>query len=225
VTDERLARSLHTVLPLALLFLIVRPDSSPQRLPPLPPLPPSSEAHGRAADPLNIVFLGSAADLDQAFRAAGWTRASHKSFASLVHEAFAVLARRPDAHAPVSTQRVAGRPQDVAYELPGPTARVRDHVRLWQVGGNENAWAGAATQDVGMLVNPFKRRLTHRIAPALDDERDRIIAVLRLDGCADLLGYVRLAGAVQTGRNATSQRFFTDGRTAVMRVHGCRRGN
>jgi hypothetical protein len=205
-----------------LLFIIVRPDSAAPRLPALPPLPPSSEAHGRAADPINIVFLGSAADLDQAFRSAGWTRASHKSFGSLMHEAFAVIARRPDAHAPVSTQRVEGRPQDAAYELPGPTARVRDHVRLWQVGRNENAWAGAATQDVGMLINPFKRRLTHRIAPALDDERDRIVAVLRLDGCADLLGYVRLAGAVDRGRNATSQRFFTDGRAAVMRVHDCR---
>ena len=222
MTDQRVARSPLTVLPLALLFIIVRPDSAAPRLPPLPPLPPSSEAHGRAADPINIVFLGSAADLDQAFRSAGWTRASHKSFGSLMREAFAVIARRPDAHAPVSTQRVAGRPQDAAYELPGPTARVRDHVRLWQVSGNENAWAGAATQDVGMLVNPFKRRLTHRIAPALDDERDRIVAVLRLDGCADLLGYVRLAGAVDSGRNATSQRFFTDGRAAVMRVHDCR---
>jgi len=221
VTGERVVRSPATVLAFPFI-LVLALDSAPPRLPPLPPLPAASIAHGRAADPINIVFLGSAADLDQAFRAAGWTRASHKSFGSLMHEALAVLARRPDAHAPVSTQRVAGRPQDAAYELAGPTARIRDHVRVWQVGGNENAWAGAATQDVGMLVNPFKRRLTHRIAPALDDERDRIVAALRLQGCADLLGYVRLTGAVERGRNASSQRFFTDGRAAVMRVHRCR---
>jgi hypothetical protein len=141
---------------------------------------------------------------------------------SLIKEGFAVLARRPDAHAPVSTQRMAGRAQDAAYELAGATARVRDHVRLWRAGTGDGFWAGAATQDIGMLVNPFKRRLTHRIAPALDDERDRIVAALRLEGCADLLGYVRLAGAVERGRNASSQPFFTDGRAAVMRVHDCR---
>src|SRR6266702_23937 len=136
----------------------------------------------------------------------------------------AVLASRPDAHAPVSTQHVAGRAQDATYELPGRTARARDHVRLWRAGGDGDAWAGAATQDVGMLVNPFKLRITHRVAPAVDDERDRIVAALLLEGCADLLGYVRLAGAVRTGRNATSQPFFTDGRAAVMLVHDCPRG-
>jgi len=212
------------VLTLAFIYILVlsaTSDSPPPRLPPLPALPARSEAHGRPADPINLVFLGSGADLDRAFRAAGWTRASPKSVGTLIQEAVAVLASRPDAHAPVSTQHVAGRAQDTTYERPGRTARARDHVRLWRAGGDGDAWAGAATQDVGMLVNPFKLRLTHRVAPAVDDERDRIVAALLLEGCADLLGYVRLAGAVRTGRNATSQPFFTDGRAAVMRVHSC----
>ena len=221
MTATPLARSPLTVLPLAFLFIIGRPDSAPPRLPPLPPLPPRSEAHGRAADPINLVLLGGAADVEQAFRTVGWTRAAHKSVGSLIKEGFAVLARRPDAHAPVATQHVAGRVQDAAYELAGATARVRDHVRLWRVGAGDGTWAGAATQDVGMLLNPLKRRFTHRIAPAVDDERDRIVASLRLAGCADLLGYVRLTGAVERGRNAANQPFFTDGRAAVMRVHAC----
>ena len=212
------------MLTLAFIYILVpsaTSDSPPPRLPPLPALPARSEAHGRPADPINLVFLGSGADLDRAFRAAGWTRASPKSVGTLIQEAVAVLASRPDAHAPVSTQHVAGRAQDATYERPGRTARARDHVRLWRAGGDGDAWAGAATQDVGMLVNPFKLRLTHRVAPAVDDERDRIVAALLLEGCGDLLGYVRLAGAVRTGRNATSQPFFTDGRAAVMRVHPC----
>ena len=222
MTAAALAWSHSAVLTLAFIFILAQPDSVPPRLPPLPALPPSSEAHGRAADPINLVLLGSAADVDRAFRTAGWTRAAHKSVFSLIKEGFAILTRRPDAHAPVSTQHVAGRAQDAAYELPGPTARSRDHVRLWHADSANDTWAGAATKDVGMLINPFKRRLTHRIQPGLDDERDRIVALLRLEGCADLLGYVRLTGAVEQGRNATSQRFFTDGRAAVMRVHDCR---
>ncbi len=215
------------MLTLALILSLVRPaasDSPPPRLPLLPALPARSEAHRRPGDPINLVFLGSAADLDRAFRTAGWTRASRKSVGTLIQEAVAVLASRPDAHAPVSTQHVAGRAQDATYELPGRTARARDHVRLWRVVADGAAWVGAATQDIGILVNPFKGRLTHRIAPAVDDERDRIVAALLLEGCADLLGYVRLAGAVRTGRNATSQPFFGDGRAAVMRVHDCPAG-
>jgi len=224
VTAGAYGRSPYDVLTLAFIFSVVRPaacDSPPPRVPLLPVLPARSEAHGHPADPINLVFLGSAAALDVAFRAAGWSRASPKSVGTLIQEAVAVLVSRPDAHAPVSTQHVAGRAQDATYELPGRTARARDHVRLWRAGGDGDAWAGAATQDIGILVNPFKGRLTHRVAPAVDDERDRIVAALLLEGCADLLGYVRLAGAVQTGHNATSQRFFTDGRAAVMRVHAC----
>jgi hypothetical protein len=214
-----------TVLTLAFIFILVQPDSAPPHLPALPPLPPSSEAHGRAADPVNLVLLGSGADVDQAFRAAGWTRAARKSLGSLIEEAFALLAHRPDRHAPVSTQRLAGRTQDATYELAGASASVRDHVRLWRAGPGDDAWAGAATKDVGLLLNPFKRRFTHRIAPALDEERDQIVAALRLEGCAELLGYVRLVGARERGRNATSQRFFTDGLAAVMRVHRCLSGS
>jgi len=211
------------MLPLAFIFALIGQATADSQ-PGLSALPASSEAHGRPADPINLVFLGSAAALDEAFRTAGWSRASRKSLGTLIEEAVAVLARRRDAHAPVSTQHVAGRAQDAAYELPGPTPRTRDHVRLWRASADSVAWAGAATQDVGILVNPFKGRLTHRIAPALDDERDRIVAALRLEGCADLLGYVELAGAVRLGRNATGQRFFTDGRTAVLRVHKCPQG-
>ncbi len=172
MTAAALARSPSDVLTLACIFILARQATS-DSLPPLPALPARSEAHGRPADPINLVFLGSAADLDQAFRAAGWTRASHKSVGTLIEEAVAVLARRPDAHAPVSTQHVGGRAQDATYELPGPTPRARDHVRLWRAGGDGDAWAGAATQDVGILVNPFKGRLTQRDKSAVFHRRAR----------------------------------------------------
>jgi len=108
-----------------ILVLQATSESPPPRVPSLPALPARSEAHGRPADPINLVFLGSAVDLDRAFRAAGWTRASPKSVGTLIQEAVAVLASRPDAHAPVSTQHVAGRAQDATYERPGRTARAR----------------------------------------------------------------------------------------------------
>ena len=80
---------------------------------------------------------------------------------------------------------------------------------------------GAATEDAGMKVNPFKGRFTHAIRPDIDTERDRIVQDLEATGCADLVDYVAMAGAVQHGRNYTGQQFVTDGRTAVISVRPC----
>jgi hypothetical protein len=45
---------------------------------------------------------------------------------------------------------------------------------------------------------------------------------LEATGCADLVDYVAMKGAVRQGRNYTGQQFVTDGRTAVIRVRPCR---
>ena len=72
-----------------------------------------------------------------------------------------------------------------------------------------------------MKVNPFKGRFTHAIRPEIDQERDRIVLELEASGCADLVDYVALPGAVKHGRNYSGQRFVTDGRSAVIRVRPC----
>jgi hypothetical protein len=80
---------------------------------------------------------------------------------------------------------------------------------------------GAATEDAGMKVNPFKGRFTHAIRPDVDEERDRIVRELEATGCADLVDYVAVPGAVQHGRNYSGQKFVTDGRMAVINVRPC----
>ena len=72
-----------------------------------------------------------------------------------------------------------------------------------------------------MKVNPFKGRFTHAIRPDIDAERDRIVLDLEATGCADLVDYVTITGAVRKGRNYTGQGFVTDGRTAVINVRPC----
>lgn len=187
-------------------------------------IPRTNDRKGRATgDPINLVLLGPALLLDSAFRSAGWTEATAGNVLRISREAAAIVASRPGASgAPVSTRYFSGRPQDVAYELAGPDARHRHHLRVWLVDTAQQAWVAAASRDAGLFVRPLHGTATHRLDPDIDTERDLTVRALLAGGCAALAGYTRLPGAVTAGRNGEGQRFRTDGRTAVIHLHGCR---
>ena len=192
-------------------------------VPTLPDFTPRSETKaGRfLGDPINLIFLGTLEDLDSAFLRAGWASAKPASFGTVSREIVAGLANRVSIGAPLATQYFRGRPQDFAYQLAGPNARYRHHARIWQLDSLASVWIGAATEDAGMKVNPFKGRFTHAIRPDIDGERDRVVQELEATGCADLVDYVAMPGAVKHGRNYTGQQFVTDGRTVVISVRPC----
>jgi hypothetical protein len=192
-------------------------------VPQLPDFMPRSETkEGRfLGDPINVILLGTLEDLDSAFLRAGWVSAKPASFRTVSREIVAGLANRQSIGAPLATQYFRGRPQDFAYQLAGPNARYRHHARIWQLDSLATVWVGAATEDAGMKVNPFRGRFTHAIRPDIDGERDRIVQELEASGCADLVDFVTMPGAVQHGRNYTGQRFVTDGRTVVISVRPC----
>jgi hypothetical protein len=194
-------------------------------IPALPSFPARTEGRGGKvpADPVNLIFLGAAADLSAAFEHAGWIGPERGSFGTVSHEIVAGLANHQAIGAPLSSQYLDGRRQDLAYELSGPNARWRHHVRIWLRDTLALVWVGAADQDVGVKFNPFIGRFTHRISPGIDDERDLIVRELEATGCADLLDYVAVPGAVRAGRNASNQSFVTDGRAAVILVRSCAR--
>ena len=181
-----------------------------------------SRSGSAAGDPVNLVLFGTGRDLDEAFRRAGWRIASSRSFGTLAHEIAAVVTARSAAGAPVSTQYFQGREQDAAYELAGPNARIRHHVRIWLLDSVGPVWIGAADQDVGLKVNPLHRTATHRIDPRIDRERDFITENLEAGGCADLMTLVALQGAVAGElRNAAHQKMVTDGRAAMIHLRPC----
>lgn len=172
-------------------------------------------------DAMNLIFLGNLRDLDSAFSRAGWVGAKRTSFGTVSREIVAGLANHQSIGAPLSAQYFRGRPQDLAYQLAGPNVRYRHHTRVWQLDPQAAVWVGAATEDAGMKVNPFKGRFTHAIRPEIDGERDRIVQELEATRCADLVDYVAVPGAIQHGRNSSGQQFVTDGRAAVISVRPC----
>lgn len=175
----------------------------------------------RAGDPINLVFLGTGPALDAAFEAAGWQVAGRGTAKALAREITAILLGHSSYEAPVSTEYFEGRRQDVAWQLPGPSARIRHHLRIWLLDSTTGVWVGSAIKDVGLLVRPLTGTATHRVDPDADAERDFIVTSLEASGCAHLVDYLALPGAVRSGRDISRQPFFTDGRAAVVRVGRC----
>jgi LssY-like putative type I secretion system component LssY len=192
-------------------------------VPALPRFEPHASDKGghKSGDPINLIFLGPGRQLDSAFRRAGWVAARPASLWALTREATAAITSRPAVGAPVSTLYFEGRKEDLAYELAGPNARIRDHVRIWLLDSLAGVWVGAGTKDIGLRVRPLRVRATHRIDPNVDHERDLITSTLESVGCADLLDYLTLPGADTVGHTIDGQRFHTDARSAVLRLNAC----
>ncbi len=192
-------------------------------LPALPHfLPYASDRNGRrTGDPINLIFLGPGRQIDSAFQRAGWVAAKRPSLWALTREVTAAIASRPAVAAPVSTLYFEGRKEDLTYELSGPNARIRHHVRIWLLDSLAGVWVGAGTKDIGLRVRPLRARATHRIDPNVDRERDVITSTLQSVGCADLVDYLTLPGADTVAHTIDGQRFYTDARSAVIRLHAC----
>jgi hypothetical protein len=168
----------------------------------------------RPGDPVNLRLIGTRAELVAAFCAAGWSVADPINVRSSLRIGVSVALNRPYAQAPVSDLYLFGRTQDIAFErsVTG-SARTRHHVRFWQDGCTTDGrpiWVGAGTFDCRVGRSPATGRLTHRIAPDVDTERDTILADLTRAGrLAD--GHVMPRGGPFSGANGEGDCYFTDG--------------
>ena len=181
----------------------------------------SANASGHAADPVNIAFVGTAAEISTALRAAGWSAADTLSRASDVAIVKSVLLNRPDSTAPVSTLFLFGHRQDLAFEREvGSSARHRHHVRLWLDSHvtyeGRRVWLAAATYDASAGVSHRTLRPTHHIAPDIDEERDGLEAALARAGQVVETFRVTGVGVRVDARNAEGDRYDTDGEVRVV---------
>jgi hypothetical protein len=211
--------------PMVVRTACTRPEAYPllSTLPDLPRFVPRAvnRSGTRTGDPINMVLLGTGSEIAAAFQRAGWQPAFAPSAGALTREITAMVLSRNAYEAPVSTEYFEGRRQDFAFQLQGPSVRVRHHLRIWRLDSAAGVWVGAAIKDVGVLIRPLTGTATHRVDPDADAERDFTVAALAASGCAHLLDYITLPGAVLRGQNISRQPFFTDGRAAVLRLRPC----
>ncbi|MBV8063379.1 MAG: LssY C-terminal domain-containing protein [Nevskia sp.] len=176
---------------------------------------------GRPGDPINLVLLGSRDSITRLFQQAGWLPADPLKAGTGFKMVLRTLDHKPYPTAPVSSLYLykAEHRQDLAFERPTATTKVRDHIRIWD-SGRVNAqgqaiWLAAATKDIGIERNKEGLGPTHRIDPDVDAERDLVGRSLVGAGATALGAWSR---GPLAGRNGGGDPYTTDGRVLVLRA-------
>ncbi len=176
----------------------------------------TSTAQAIPGDPINVGLIGTKEEVVSAFHAAGWYPADPVTLRTSVEIIGSVLLDRPYNDAPVSPLYFDGRREDMAFEqLDGKSADRRQHVGLWMVlesgADGSPVWLGSASFDSGVTLSRDTGQVTHKIAPNVDQERDRLIAGLDLARSVLSIYQIRGIGPTLNGRNGEGDPYYTDG--------------
>lgn len=195
---------------------------------------------GLPGDPVNIVLIGTAAQLRSAFGTAGWFTADPLGIASSWRMVRAFILNQPYPKAPFSTLYLFGRGQDVGFQQPiGDSPRKRHHIRFWALGLDHEKddlnsidfwlnrdrpapdatvlWVGAGTRDTGFSLTRMTFQITHATDADTNAERAYIVDELVRRG---VIGDVVDHSPGTALRPAHVNRYITDGRIAVAKLMG-----
>ena len=172
-------------------------------------------------DMVNFVLIGSEKQVQDALAAANW-HVADTSTPGAVAKAILMATQKEDyLQMPMSQLYLFGRVQDFGYEQAEPYAMVasRHHFRIWKSKATYKGlpvWAGAGTHDIGFEKDQRNGKVTHKIDPLVDGERDHIGDSLQKAGQIRMMQYFMPSDAVQDARNATGGGYQSDGRVLVM---------
>ncbi|WP_431279023.1 LssY C-terminal domain-containing protein [Leifsonia poae] len=183
---------------------------------------------GLLGDPINLAALGTEAQLDEAMRKAGWTRADDVTLGTSLRIISSTIRRKSYDEAPVSPLFLFGHQQDVAYqqEVKGNPAK-RHHVRFWRCpdgwllpGGNRADWMAAGTFDRAVGFSLFTMQVTHKIDANTDIERDHIVSTLQDAEVGVTVDLIKDFSTGYHARNGGGDTIETDGDLPVIDVRG-----
>lgn len=174
-------------------------------------------------DMVNFVILGSQQKVQEALTAADWHVADRDVKESVLKAALETYQKKAYLAMPMSELYLFGRVQDFGYEQAEPYAVVasRHHFRIWKAPfqwNGQDVWIGAGTHDIGFEKDQRNGKVTHKIDPAVDGERDNIGATLQKTDKIKTLTYYLPPNPVQDARNATGGGYHSDGRILVVQL-------
>lgn len=172
-------------------------------------------------DMVNFVLIGSKEQVQSALAAANWHLADTKNSSAVANAVMQTMNKQDYLAMPMSQLMLFGRVQDFGYEEAEPYSVVasRHHFRLWKAPftyNGQDVWAGAGTHDIGFEKDQRNGKVTHKIDPAVDGERDNIAKTLQDAGKVKSLHYFLPSDPVQETHNATGGSYHSDGRMIVV---------
>ncbi len=180
-----------------------------------------TDAAGNPGDRINFLIIGSEDKVKQALADAGWVQVDRTVRDALLQGILATFSKQAYTQLPMSELQLFGRSQDYGYAHADPILVVaaRHHFRIWkapfQVQG-ETLWVGAGTHDIGIEKDQRNGKLTHKIDPDTDAEREYIGSSLKETGEVAKLLYMTVAQPIKEAKTATGGSFHSDGRTLII---------
>jgi hypothetical protein len=180
-----------------------------------------SDQFRNQGDMVNFVIVGSLPKVQDALTAADWHLADRDVKESVFKAVLETYEKKAYLAMPMSDLYLFGRVQDYGYEQAEAYAVVasRHHFRLWKAGfqwDGQDVWVGAGTHDIGFEKDQRNGKMTHKIDPAVDGERENIGATLQQTGKVKSLTYYLPPNPIQDSRNATGGGYHSDGRILVI---------
>jgi len=179
------------------------------------------DAQGNLGDMVNVLIVGSEAELVQVFTTAGWVKVDTSVESTVVSGILNTLEKKSYLTMPMSKLYLFDRVQDYgfAHAEPVRVAMARNHLRAWkspyQVDGRP-LWCIAATHDIGFERDQRNNGVTHKIDPAIDGEREFVNATLSSTGLVIRRTHVTPSAPLIEARTATGGTFHSDGRILVL---------
>src|SRR5438874_11628987 len=172
-------------------------------------------------DMVNFVIVGSEQQVQSAFEAAGWRLADKSVEEAVINVVLVTYDKKDYLQMPMSTLYLFNRAQDFGYEQAEAYSVVasRHHFRLWKAlftWNGQLVWVGAGTHDVGFEKDQRNGKVTHKIDPAVDGERDYISETLGKTGKIKSMNYHLPPNPIYDAKNATGAPFRSDGRLLVI---------
>jgi hypothetical protein len=165
--------------------------------------------------------VGTEDELVRAFTTAGWVHVDHSVQEALITGLADSLQKKDYLTMPMSILYLFDRPQDYgfAHAEPVRVAMSRNHLRAWKSpfkAEGRPVWCVAATHDIGFERDERNNRVTHKIDPAIDDEREYVNETLSDTGLVAARDHVAPDSPVKEAKTATGGSFHSDGQILVL---------
>ncbi len=176
---------------------------------------------GTPGDRTNFVVVGSEQQVKNALEHAGWTSVDRTPKDAFLRSVMSILTKGSYVTLPMSQLLLFDRPQDYGYAQGDPLKVVaaRHHFRIWKAPmkvGEQEVWVGAGTHDVGFDKDQRDGKITHKIDPDTDLEREYITRSFQEEGSVVLTEYMTAKDPIKEANTAHGQAFRSDGRHAIL---------
>jgi hypothetical protein len=187
-------------------------DSIPRRI---------SDMNRSPGDMVNILIVGTEDEMVKAFSTADWVKVDKSVGSTVLSGLMDTFEKKDYLTMPMSTLYLFDRSQDYGFAHAEPVRVVmsRNHLRVWkspyQVEGRP-LWCVAATHDIGFERDQRNNGVTHKIDPAIDDEREYVNQTLSGTGLVSARAHVVPKDPLTSAKTATGGEFHSDGRILVL---------